>query len=572
MMRASGNKIKSITLNNLTASFLAAGALAVLITLSLWKFELRSISRLLLQCGALAAVIWLLLYFLFYRKLINPIQFDLKTLLLCAAASFFISFQIIPQQVSARYVLVIVLSAIAFLLVNLTLLLALANRENIPWNTIFMTSALVCGLLGLAIILFNALSVRIYGDDFANVLKLERLGVWESGLLFYRSWSGRFTSNFLVMGFSNKPRAPLLFLALIEAALFLVLRFITTGQPSKWRLTALAGAAFLPFAVYTAAPDMYKSLYWNASSMTLLPLMVMIPVYLAFIFHLLTSSTSHSIALILMGMALSFAITTTHEAAAVGWLGMHLAVLIWFFLSRSKNHPLRNFLLAGLFASAAGIAVLLASPGAGARIAAQEYTLSRQAVELVLSTLRYFIDFLKVIARPVYIYHGAVRPGWLLVAAAAGLGWLTETRLKRRFANAAVILLLSIAMAAAAFFPGAYILGETIPLRTQFIPSLYLVLGSFIFGLLAPRPASRHLKVVLLLLALQMLLIGSAVSISQLTRTIEPMRQYARDWDLRDYKARTASELTHRLKVPWEQYEQNLGDFRKYYRSRKVQN
>jgi len=29
----------------------------------------------------------------------------------------------------------------------------------------------------------------------------------------------------------------------------------------------------------------------------------------------------------------------------------------------------------------------------------------------------HFIDFLKVIARPVYIYHGAVRPGWLLVAA-----------------------------------------------------------------------------------------------------------------------------------------------------------
>ncbi len=65
---------KLITISALAASILAAGALAVLALLFLWKFELRSLSRFLLLGGALAAGFWLVLYFLFYRKLGQPAQ------------------------------------------------------------------------------------------------------------------------------------------------------------------------------------------------------------------------------------------------------------------------------------------------------------------------------------------------------------------------------------------------------------------------------------------------------------------------------------------------------------------
>lgn len=560
---------KSITISALAASILAAGALAVLALLFLWKFELRSLSRFLLLGGGLAAGFWLVLYFIYYRKLGSPLRLDLKILLISAVASLLLSLQVTPPQASIpRYLLVIALGAAGFWLANAAFLFPLAERWKLAWEAVFKAAALACALAGLAVIFFNALSVRLYADDFTYVLKLENLGVWKAGFQFYKVWSARFTSNFLVLGFSNKPWGPLFFLVLIQLVFYLCLKRVIAKSGSKSHLSVLAGAAFLPFAVYLVMPDLYKSLYWISSSMTLLPLLVMLPVFLVLLFQLLTRSPSLPALYLLAGLALIFAISTTHEAAAVGWLGMLAAALLWHFLSRSKNHPLRNFLFSGLLGAAAGMAVLVTSPGADARIAAQEYALSQSALQLIPATLRFFFGFLQGISRPLYVYQYDLRPGWLLLAAVLGLGWLSETSLPRQAGKAALVLLLSLLASAAAFFPGAYVLGETIPFRTQLIPALFLVLGCYICGLLLPRPQNPRLKTALLLLLLQMLLIGSAVSITHLTRTIEPMRQFARDWDARDYLVRSTDELPHRLKVPWEEYEQNLGDCRRYYRTR----
>lgn len=560
---------KSIYIGAKAASFLAAGSLAVLITLSLWKFELRSISRLLLQSSLLSVVIWLGLYFFFYQKLSNPIRFDHKTLVICAIASLFVGFQFTPQQgTSLRYVVMIAISSAMLLLINLSFLMALADREKIPWKTIFLVFAFICGLLGMLIIITNSFSVRMYADDFANAIKLESWGLWKSALWFYRSWSASFFSNFLIMGFSNQRWAPLIFLILILVTFYFSLLRIVKNNASIQRLTVLAGAFFIPFTIFTVTPDMYKSLYWISSSMALLPLLIMIPIYLVIISHLLSANQLGSRALLVIGMVLSFAISTTHEVASVGWLGMHVFGLIWFYLAGSKNIYLRNFLIAGLFAALTGIVIMLVSPGVDARIATQEYSSAPPVFEALLSTIRYFIDFIKMISAPIYIHHGDMRPGWFLIIAVAGLGWLTDTPYNRHMVKAALILILSIGMAAVSYFPGAYILGDTIPLRTQFIPSLYLVFGLYIFGLFLPRVSSKQLKVSLTILIMQIMLIGSFISISQLVLTIEPMRQYARDWDLRDVTVRTTSELPHRLKVPWDEYEQNLGDFRRYYRTR----
>jgi YD repeat-containing protein len=68
------------------------------------------------------------------------------------------------------------------------------------------------------------------------------------------------------------------------------------------------------------------------------------------------------------------------------------------------------------------------------------------------------------------------------------------------------------------------------------------------------------------------LLTGAILNLVQLSRTVAPMRQYARDWDARDQLVRTTDALPRRLSVPWDEYEQNLGDFRRYYRTRDLKN
>ena len=357
----------------------------------------------------------------------------------------------------------------------------------------------------LAIIIYNAQFVRIYGDDFANVLKLERLGVWGSGMLFYRTWSGRFFSNFLVMGFSDKPWAPLAFLLAIQGVLFFTL---DRAFKTERRQVSLPLSLLLTAVIYAVTPDMYKSIYWNGTAMYLLPLMLMVPVYLLLAYELGEEHTQMSPSLLFIGIILSFAITTCQESFAIGWLGLHFAGLIRVVAAKPKQNNLGKFLIAGTIGSAAGLTVLLLSPGVASRYIAQEYSTSLNIPLILSNTILYFLRFLRDISRPIYIHHGFIRPGWLLLSALFGFTWLADSPLERSHRAALFALGLSLLMALAAFIPGAVILGDTIPYRTQFIPTMILVFGVFMFGMLLPRPKSQRHKSTIAYLVIVMILAG----------------------------------------------------------------
>ena len=402
-----------------------------------------------------------------------------------------------------------------------------------------------------------------------NAIQMEKMGLWKSALWLYKSWSARFFSNFLVMGLSRQHRAPLFFLFFILFSFYLSLLRIVKNNPFVRWLSALAGAFFIPFAVLTVTPDLYKSLYWISSTLTLLPYLIMIPIYLAIIGHFLSTNQRGSRWLLIAGMVLCFAIATTHEVATLGWMGLHVIGLIWFYLAGSKNVDLRNFLLAGLLATSVGLIVLLISPGVDARVAAQVFPPPPPIKEIILLTTRDFLDFIKTISWPIYIYHGEMRPSWFLIIAAAGLGWLTDTSIRRHLGTAVLVLITTIAMVAVSFFPGAYITSSTIPLRTQFISSMYLVLGVFVFGMSLPRVTNNQLKTSLTILIMMIMFFGSRISVNQLLLTIEPVRQFAREWDLRDKTVRMTSELPQRIEdVPWEKYEQGFECVELYYQTK----
>lgn len=566
----SNDRVGSKSRAALVFSVLFSLALGFLTVLAIWRFELRSISRLLLLSAPLTAYIWLLTFFLYFRKrgvLINtsPIMISFN-----AVSCILLSFHLIPPQGSAsRFALAFVITSFSLFIVNQILLPFISKEQDRDWKTMLYAAVILLAGANLVVILFNAQFVRIYGDDFANVLKLERLGAWRAGLLFYQIWSGRFFSNFLVMGFSDKPWAPLLFLLTIQIILFITLRQFLKKDSFVEPLTL---SFFIPLTIYTVTPDMYKSLYWNASAMTLLPQFAMLSIYLYLAYRITTESFSNPLPVFILSALLGFAITTCHESAAIGWVGMHVAGLIWLWAARRKEKRLRIFLWSGLAVSLAGLAVMLASPGAIARSIDQEYNIRTGIPTLLNDTTRFFMGFLRDIGRPIYPHHGFIRPGWLLLSGLFGLSWVSSSPFKRSRRSALFALLIALAMSLSAFLPGPVILGETIPYRTQFIPTMYLTLGIFFFGLLLPHLKEKDNRTCSIYFLFLILLTGAILNLVQLSRTVAPMRQYARDWDARDQLVRTTDALPRRLSVPWDEYEQNLGDFRRYYRTRDLKN
>jgi len=554
-------------INPLPASILAAVSLAVLITLAFWKFELRSIFRLGWQSAALSFVLWAGVYYLIYRKHQLTATIHIAALIISAAASIFLSAHVVPfHESSTRTAMAVAAASIAFLGFFLICLPTIFQSGKVGTTKVFTSMVILLGVAGMSIIFINSLSVRMYSDDFFYAVQLDQMGLWRAALWFYNNWSASFFSNFLIMGLSHQRSTVSLFLILATLSLF-ASRVLATGKNTSQRwLSSAAIAFFIPLAVLTVTPDMYKSLFWVCSSLSLLPLLIFIPIYLALIARLLTGWQPATKIMMVLAALVSFALSTTHEVASLGWLGMHIFGIIWTYLTRKKSDDLKKFLIAGLAGTLIGLAVLLTSPGVDARVAKQNYPPPPPLTEVIPATIQDFLDFLVMVSAPYYRYHGDFRPGWYMIIAAAGLGWLSDTPLRRSFTDAALVLILTVGMTAISFFPGAYIMSMPIPFRTQFIPSMYLVVGAFLFGLLLPCATQKQTRDSFAIFLFLVLFFGSRTSIQQLLLTMEPVRQYAADWDARDALIRSTGKKPERIEVPWDEYEQNLGHIRLYYK------
>ena len=87
---------------------------------------------------------------------------------------------------------------------------------------------------------------------------------------------------------------------------------------------------------------------------------------------------------------------------------------------------------------------------------------------------------------------------------------------------------------------------------------MYLVFGAFISGMFVPRIKNIEFRSSLILCIMLIMFFGVRISVSQLMLTIEPIRQYARDWDLRDKTIQTTSEHPQRIDVPRGKYDQDM--------------
>lgn len=553
----------------LLLSIPAAFSLSLLIILAFWHFELRSLVKLSYWSLLLMVAIWPPLYFFFYRKIKNAHQVNFTIFLIGFLTSALFAFQVTPYQGSFhRDVLAFLIVGLAFFVFHQTFLVLLMKRWDFDLRQALLALVLVGSAAGLAILFINSFSARVYADDFCYAVDFHNRGLWGSSLWFYLNWSARFFSNFLVMGFSRQLGALTFFLVLcLFSPLLLLLELFRESNNNRW-LIAISGAFFITFTTFTITPDLDKSLYWTGSAMVVLPLLVMIPLYLLLLSRCyFRRRIACGWGGLLIAFLLSFAITTSHEVASLGWLGMHILMLAVLFWSRSRNKRLRNLLMIGLLAAILGLVLLVTSPGAAARAAAQHYPVPPpifEAVRLSFSGLRYLLS---VIDKPYYPYHGDFRAGWLLLAAAAGFGWLLEAPWKRHFLAAFLALIGALGMALVSFFPGAYAMSNIIPLRSMLTPTYFLVLGAFFFGLLLPQCSGDLAKKAFIFLVALLVAFGAWTTINQWRLTMEPMRRYARDWDARDQKVRETGEIPQRIPIPWDEYEQEIECIKLYYRT-----
>jgi len=539
-------------------SIVAAVSLALVAVLANWGFELRSMQKLAVQAGILSLALWPLLYGFVFHKLQPDIALKPDFLIFSALLCILLALLVVPQQISAgRWIIALAITSLSCMGVVTGLFTSqLSEKPYTPLQVLF-SLALVGGLIGMGIFLFNSLSVRMYGDDFVYTLEREARGYWGAVTWFYMNWSGRVFSNFLVMGLGDWRWTTLAELLSILAATFFMLRAIVKGSQGLRIPAILALTFWIPFAVFSVIPDVYKSLYWIVSSVAVLPVMACIPIYVLLVVLGVKSNTKRLPWAVVATFLLSFMVATTHEAAVLGWLAAQVIVLVYTWFTNRSNRRLLVLLIAGILAATAGLLAEVLSPGNLLRGVAQHYTRTTSLVELLTGSAACYIKYLRSISMP----------GWLALLTVASLGWWVETGVRRNGKAALAALLITQFLSAACFVPGVYAMSSTIPLRTQLIPGAYLIYGIFLTGLLLPRPANTRLSYALCAALLILVSVAGLQNIRRFTPTIVPMQQYARDWDVRDWQARHSDAEVTRIPIPWEEYEQKITYIQEYYRN-----
>ncbi len=551
----------------ITRALLAAISISLLTILAIWKFELRSTVKWFFQAGLLAIPLFLFLYVFFYRTKQFTSELNFSMLLIGITTSALLTSHLLPAQMNPmRSLIVFIVTALLFLCVYSVWVIPFLKIDNIPWKGITVWLFFICGLISVALILYDSSFARLYSDDLCYAVNFDELGFPGAASFFYRDWSGRFFSNFLVMGFTDQARSIMVLIGLTIISTFSAVYFLLSRKRViKKCFTAAAGALFFMATISIAAPDFYKSFFWISSIFIMFPIFIIVPIYLLGVFYLLKGRLKKPVLFLMLGAILSFCITTTHEVGAVSFLTLNGLALIWARWEKKSNKHLQWYLIAAIIAGLLGLAVMLSSPGIENRAQIQQYPGSTPILQTIPIVVRNFFAFIRNIHSPYYAFEGAGRPGWLFMLAMVGLGWTLALPFARSWRSALVAAAMTLVIVLAASFPAAYVFRGNIPIRTQMIPTYFMTLGAFFFGALLPKIEQRAITAGLYVLMLTALLLGMVVAIPRLVEIAGPLRQYAQDWDARDAYFRKNPGTPEKIDVPWDEYEQNINCAELYY-------
>jgi len=488
------------TWNPILYALIISGALALLVTLAIWSFELRSVVKWLLRAGFLAIPFTALLYFIYFRKRTYVLKLEKWSTLLGIGISLVFALQLVPSQITpARTLIVNLLTAGLFFTLFIFILEILTVNADWPLRKIVTGIILLSGIIGMGLIFDNSLNARLYSDDLCYAVNFDQLGFPDAAFFFYNDWSGRFFTNFLVMGFTDQPRTItyLLILTILSLIFAELLTSKTENGSRKW-WQSIAAALFITLSISIVTPDFYKSFFWICSALILFPVFIISPLYLAIMLRLMQGKSKKPMLMVILGALLSFSLATTHEAASLGWLAMNAFGLIWSKIAAKRNKKLQIFFMVGCLATLIGLVVLLASPGVENRAQIQQYPGSTPILQTIPIVFSNFIEFVQNITVPYYAYEMNGRPGWLLLLGVFGIAYMFGLPLKRKCSSALIVVGITIVMILGTSFPAAYVFRGNIPRRTQMIPVFFLTLGTYISASLLPKPKKQMLKILFL--------------------------------------------------------------------------
>jgi hypothetical protein len=359
------------------------------------------------------------------------------------------------------------------------------------------------------------------------------------------------------LGLADWRWLPLAQIVGILAASVLALLVLVKSPNTRKILTAIFVSCWLLFSVVSIIPDFYKSLYWIVASAVSVPYMYLIPLYILVIVR--SASCAGEKKVVWLGIIaglLSLMVATTHEAGVVGWVAAQVFVLAASGMRFKQLKRWQILVIIGAAAGILGFALQVFSPGNLNRGDVQNYTRTVRVLPLIQGTLTFYFQYLRSITVP----------GWLLLFSLIGVGMLVPTAAPRCWKWSAAILVATHLIAASCFIVGVYVLSGSIPLRTQFTPAAYLAYGFFAAGLFLPRPGSKQLTAGYTIVFVLIAAIVGLPNLSRLADTMQPMRQFAQDWDKRDALGRQDAAYIYMIDIPWEEYEAKITSVQEYYR------
>jgi hypothetical protein len=418
------------------------------------------------------------------------------------------------------------------------------------------------GLAGTGLFFEMARFVRLYGDDFCYQNLVLSRGYLATVSYFYFNWSGRLISGFVAFAGLGRPAALLLQIGLAVGAIFFAAFAFTqkTGRQAERLAWSLGLALWLPFLVFALTPDPYKSIYWSLAAAGYLPLLVFLPLYLFWLWRAFSQETSRVALMALSGTVLALLLTLTHEVASLPVVALTGAALLVLWIRKEPDRSRWMILAAALLASLVGSAAAILAPGNFARQVAQAYPQSPGLLDLLWLNTRFALDYLAAIlgGRNSLFLAGAFLAGWLSPRKA----------IQYRFAPLYVLLLTGL-MVWLSFLSGTYAAQAQVPPRVQMIPTIFLVGGFFLAGLLSARPAAQPVA----LAALAMfLLVGGVFFTGVVSRKAElrlPLVRFAQDWDRRDALLRSTAAEAYQIPIPWDAWEQEFSCTLEYYQRSK---
>lgn len=444
---------------------------------------------------------------------------------------------------------------------GLALWLVWSNRPALL-TRLALALMVVGGLLGTGLFFEMARFVRLYGDDFCYQNLVLSRGYLATVSYFYFNWSGRLISGFVAFAGLGQPVAILLQIGLAVGAIFFAAFAFTekTGRQGERLVWSVGLALWLPFLVFALTPDPYKSIYWSLAAAGYLPLLVFLPLYLLWLWRAGSGEIRNPRLFGLVGAALVLLLTLIHEVASLPVVALTGAALLVPWIRKERDRRRWILLALVLLASLAGSAAAILAPGNFARQVAQAYPQSPGLFDLLGLNTRFALEYLAA------TLDG--RNG-LFLAAAFLAGWLSPRRAVQLRFTPIYVLLLTGLMVWLSFLSGTYAAQAQVPPRVQLIPTIFLVGGFCLAGLLSARPAVQ--PVALAALAMFLLVGGIYFTgvVSEKAELRPPLVRFAQDWDRRDALLRSTDAAAYQIPIPWDAWEQEFFCTLEYYQRSK---